>query len=205
MGLLTSRMSVTRFRVTGDLPDRPLSDFLRDRLAEYAFKDPPQGIGREEVEGWAEVPQLLDTDFADINTWLHNDIAVFGLRIDKKRLPPLLFKATLNKRCQDWCTEHGLERCPASVRAQVRDLLEEEWLRRQLPSVKLIEIAWRITDRQVLVHARSETVLDRVRKRFFRTFGLRLSSSSPLDALRSDPEQLDALIQSAPTLWSSHA
>ena len=90
MGLLTGGMTVRRFRVAGELPTGWRESF-RERLDKMAFREPPTRMGKEEVEGWVQVHNLLDTSFEDFNKWLYNDYAVFALRVDKKSLPAKLF------------------------------------------------------------------------------------------------------------------
>ena len=116
-------MTVARFRVVGEMKQEGFRDIYRDRLNEFAFKEPPQGMGTEEVEGWVQVHNLLDTNFDDFNRWLYNDVALFAIRVDKKRLPAKLFKATLEKKIAKWCEERDLERCPAQVRSDMKDCL----------------------------------------------------------------------------------
>ena len=197
MGIVSGAMSVARFRVVGEPPESWRVAY-RDRLDEHAFRDPPQGAGKEEVEGWVQVHNLLDTSFDDFNRWLYNDVVVLALRVDKKRLPAKLFKATLDKRCAAWAAEREVERCPAAIRTELKDALEDEWLKRTLPSVSITEIAWNISRGEVLLHSHSEAVADRFRKRFFRTFGHKTLPVSPLDWL-SAKEHVDSLLSKAPS------
>lgn len=198
MGMLSGAMSVSRFRVVGEVRGEGWRDDFRDRLDEFAFKEPPHDVGKEEVEGWVQVHNLLDADFSDFNRWLYNEYALFALRVDKKRLPAKLFKATLDKKCDAWKAERDLERIPASVRTDLKDALEAEWLRRTLPSVGFTEAVWNIDAGWLIVHSMSESVLERFRVRFFRTFGKRLLPWSPLDHL-DDPEIVDQLLAKAPS------
>lgn len=197
MGIVSGSMTVARFRVVGKLPEG-WRDALRDRLEEHAFRDPPQGMGKEEVEGWVQVHNLLDTSFVDFNRWLYQDVALFALRVDKKRLPAKLFRATLDRRCAAWAAEREVERCPAAVRQELKEQLETEWLKRTLPSVSVTEVAWATGRGEVLLHSLSEGVADRFRKRFFRTFGLKTVPVSPLDWL-TGKKQVDALLATAPS------
>lgn len=198
MGITAGALTVARFRVEGELPPA-WRDVFRDRLEEFAFREPPVEQGKEEVEGWVQVHNLLDTSFADFNRWLYDDYAVFALRVDKKRLPARLFKATLEKECQKWCALREVERCPASVRSEIKDRLEAEWLGRTLPSVSITEAAWSVGGGYVLLHTHSEATADRFRKRFFRTFGLRLLPWSPLDWL-GDRALVETLLGGAPSV-----
>lgn len=64
MGILAGAMTVARFRVEGERPEG-WRDLYRTALQDHAFKEPPVAQGLEEVEGWVEVHNLLDTDFDD--------------------------------------------------------------------------------------------------------------------------------------------
>ena len=197
MGMLSGAMTVSRFRVVGEVAEGWREDY-RDRLNEFAFKEPPHDVGKEEVEGWVQVHNLLDTEFDDFNRWLYNEYALFALRVDKKRLPAKLFKATLEKRCEAWKAERDLQKIPASVKTDLRDALEAEWLTRTLPSVAATEAVWNINEGWMVVHGMSESVLERFRVRFFRTFGKRLLPWSPLDHL-DDPDLVDQMVSKAPS------
>lgn len=197
MGMLSGAMSVCRFRVVGEVGEGFREDF-RDRLQEFAFKEPPHDVGKEEVEGWVQVHNLLDADFSDFNRWLYNEYALFALRVDKKRLPAKLFAATLEKRCEAWKAERDLERIPASMKAELKDALEAEWLTRTLPSVATTEAVWNLQEGWLILHGMSEAVIERFRVRFFRTFGRRLLPWSPLDYCE-DPDTVDTLLGKAPS------
>ncbi|HHO49319.1 MAG TPA: hypothetical protein ENK18_00215 [Deltaproteobacteria bacterium] len=196
MGIVSGNLTVARYRVVGSLPEG-WRELFRDRLNDFSFQEPPQGQGKEEVEGWVQVHNLLDTSFDDFNQWLYNDVALFALRVDKKRLPQKLFRATLDKRRDAWCAERGVKRCPNAVVSELRDELEQDWLRRTLPAVSITEAAWSLSGEWMVVHSLSESTGERFRKRFFRTFGLKIVPWSPLDWL-ADRDTVDALLSKAP-------
>lgn len=196
MGIVSGSLTVARFRVVGSLPEG-WRDKFRAQLEDNAFHDPPAGQGKEEVEGWVQVHNLLDTTFSDFNQWLYNDVAVFALRVDKKRLPAKLFKATIDKRKAAWCLERGVERCPNAIVTELKEDLEREWLARTLPSVAVTEAAWNLSKGWMVVHSLSEGTAERFRKRFFRTFGLKLVPWSPLDWLE-DGSAVESVMSQPP-------
>jgi len=198
MGLLSGALTMRRFRVGGALPDG-WRERLRDGLEEHAFREPPVEARKEEYEGWVRVQNLLDADFDDYNQWLFQNHAVFALRVDKKVLPGKLLRAHVDKKCRAWCADKGVERIPASVRKEIQEKLEEDWLKRALPRVTVIEICWNVVDGWVVLAGASEKVADRVRKRFHRTFGMELLPWSPLDAV-SDRALREELMATSPTL-----
>jgi len=204
MGLFAGALTARRFRVVGELPKSGWRDVVRERLDAFAFREPVGRVGKEEIEGWVLVQNLLDTSFQDFERWLFDPWVVFALRVDKKALPAKLFRATVEKRCEAWCRERGVERCPASAKKEIQERLEEEWLDRALPRVALTEIAWNVQTGQVLVGGLSSSVAERVRKRFHRTFGLELHPWSPLDGL-DDPGLAERLLGSTPAVFGGVA
>ncbi|MEZ4316049.1 MAG: recombination-associated protein RdgC [Myxococcota bacterium] len=201
MGIMSGALSVRRFRVVGEIGEGWREAF-RERIQEFAFKTPPNDVGKEEIEGWVEVHNLLDAEFEDFNRWLYNEFVLFALRVDKKRLPAKLFAATLEKRCEAWKQERGLERVPASIRSELKESLEIEWLKKTLPSVAVTEAVWHVGEEWLVLHGMSDAVADRFRKRFFRTFGFRLIPWSPLDWV-GESGTVDGLLNKAPSLMAT--
>lgn len=197
MSLMSGALTVRRFRVVGEDPEG-WREIYRDRLQDNAFKDAPVEPGKEEREGWVQVHNLLDTSFQDFDRWLYNDLILIGLRVDKKVLPAKLFKATLEKRIEAWSQENNDQRAPKAVREEIRERLEEEWLRRALPRVSVAEVCINLTERYAVIDSLSETVGERVRKLVYRTFGFNLVPFSPLDAV-ADPTLREQLANLAPS------
>jgi recombination associated protein RdgC len=196
MGIISGAITVRRFKVVGSVPEE-FRELYRERLQEHAFREPAVPAGKEEVEGWVEVQNLLDAGFEDMNRWLMDRYIVLALRVDKKSLPAKLLRATLEKKAQAWCEERGVERCPRAVKDELREELESQWLKRVLPNVSVTEAVWNHIDGYVLVHTTSDATCDRFRRRFHRTFGLQLVPWSPLDFV-DDDDLRDALLSTSP-------
>ena len=195
MAILSGALTVRRFRVLGEVPEG-FRETWRDRLNDYAFMEPPVDRGKEPTEGWCQVQNLLDTNFDDFDRWLHVPYATFALRTDKKSLPANLLSATVKKECANWCEERGLERCPASVKSEIKDRIETDWLKRTLPRVTTVECVWNMEQGYVLLHSLSDGVADRFRKRSFQTFGLKLVPAAPLDWVEAD--EADEMVGRSP-------
>lgn len=196
MGLLQSRLTARRFRVIGDLPD-DFRDMFRERLTEFAFMEPP--VTQQEVHGWTLVDDVTETNFADFNTWYIDHWMIFALRVDKRVLPAQVFKATVNKKCREWAEERNIKRCPASVRSEIKDQLEQEWLRRVMPRTQHTQLSWNVDTGVVYVSSHSDLVCDTIRKRFFRTFGLKMVPFSPLEWIKSEPVMVSDMLAASPS------
>ena len=140
---------------------------------------------------------LLDANFDDFNIWLYGNYALFALRVDKSRCRP----SSSRRRCKSVAKleprENEVERCPSSVKAELKDALEREWLKNALPRVALTEACWSIDNGYLVLHSLSEGTAERFRKRFFRTFGLTLVPWSPLDFLEKS-EDVETIMSSSP-------
>lgn len=193
MGILSGALTARRYRVEGDVPDG-FRDSFAEALRAYAFRDKASPTAGEELMGWVEIHNLLDTGFDDLNRWLYDRYALFSLRVDKRVIPAKLFRAHLDKRLEAWCQEHQRSRCPASVRAELKELLEFEMLQRTLPRVSVHEVSWNVNDGWLLFHNLSDRANERFVKLFYETFGYQPQPEAPLDLLGSDAGLADALL-----------
>ena len=187
MGILKGALTVRRYRAEGEVP----TDFrerYQEALNDHAFRDPKQPVPGQEVAGWCQVHNLLDTEFSNYDKWLYNQFLMAALRIDKRALPGKLFKAHLDKRIQLWLTENERQKCPSKVKTEIKEALELEMLAKTLPRVATFEFCWNITDSWVVFHNTSEGPNDLFRKLFRQTFGITLTPASPLDLLLAEPE-----------------
>ncbi len=192
MGILTGALSVRRYRAVGQVPEDFRTAYA-DALTDNAFREPREWTPGLEASGWCQIHNLLDTEFEDINRWLYNQYLVASLRMDKKSLPGNLLKAHLDKRIKAWCEEQGRPKCPARVKAEIKEQLQVELFEKTLPRVTTWEFCWDLQSGHVLFHNSAEKANDLFRKRFRQTFGLALLPWSPLDFLADDPELSHAL------------
>ena len=194
MGVLKGTITTRRYRVLGDLPG-DFRDRYRESLVGHAFRAAASRTYAEEVVGWVEIGNLLDTRFEDLDHWMMDSYVVLGLRVNKKSVPGTLLRAHVAKAAREWCEAEGRTRCPAKVKAELREKLEDDLLARSLPKVSVYELVWNLDEGWLAFHNTSDRVNDRMRTLFFRTFGHRLLPDSPLDILGSTaPEHVEALV-----------
>jgi recombination associated protein RdgC len=193
MGILSGALTARRYRVAGQVPSGFRESFA-ESLRSYAFREKSGINAGEEVAGWVEIHNLLDTSFEDLNRWLYDRYAIFSLRVDKKVVPAKLFKAHLDKRVEAWCQEQQRQRCPAAVRGELKELLEFEMLQRTLPRVSVYEVCWNIDAGWLLFHNLSDRANERFVKLFFETFGLHPQPSAPLDLVAGEPALAELLL-----------
>jgi DNA recombination-dependent growth factor C len=199
MGLLKSAITARRFRIEGELTEG-FRDAYMGQILEHAFREPMSVTG-ERVEGWTVIDDLMGTDFEDINRWFVQNWILLGYRVDQRKLPSNKVNAELKKRCNAWASERGVERCPSSVRSEIKDELQQEWLARVMPTTKHYEIAWNLDTNIAYVSTQSDNTCDYIRKTFYRTFGRAMHMMGPLDWV-GDEAIADELIRLPPTKFT---
>lgn len=193
MGLFKGSLTVRRYRVIGDVPE-DFRERYRDSLQANAFHEPLSAVHEGEVVGFTLIQNLLETDFSVIDRWLFNHYLIAAMRVDKKVIPAKYFKAHLEQRIQQWCTEQRRERCPAKIKAEIKEALTQEMMLKTLPRVQHYEFAWNLVDGWVIFLNLSEGANDKFRTLFRNTFGLVLAPLSPLDLL-GDLEEVGARLE----------
>ena len=205
MPLFKGSLTVTRFRVrSGTIPDTnpfPWED-IENAISENAFQPAASMTSVEVRSGWSDIFDPLSTDFTRRDAWAFNNYVALGVRVEQKKVPGKLFTATLRRRISAWCREHQRERCPATVREEIREGLREEMLRHVLPTLKHHEVLWSMNEGHVLVLGTSVDLLDRVRKLIPRTFAT-ITPDGPLEWLPAS--QARALLDIGATSFQADA
>lgn len=197
MAILKTQLAAKRYDVRGEVPSDWLTRF-EQRLDACRFTEPLSPLYKEPRIGWASLENWLDTDFSDRNAWVSEPIVYFTLRVDEKKLPPT-FRKHLAKRQKAWCQENNRESCPASIRTELKELLEAEMLAKVQPRTTAVEIAWNVPEGWLLFGHVSDTPNDRFRKLFRLTFqelGLEAVPASLLEG--QSIERLDQLLGHGP-------
>ena len=192
MGIFKGALTLRRYHAEGEVPDDFRSLYV-ESLNNNAFREPRHPEPGQETVGWCSIHNLLDTEFDDTSRWLYNHYLTAGLRIDKKVLPSKLFKAHLEKRLAEWCSQNGREKAPSAIRREQKELLEVEMLARTLPRVAVHEFGWNIVEGWVVFHNTSDGPNDHFRKLFRTTFGVSLTPMSPLDLVSDDEDLVEGL------------
>lgn len=89
MGLLSSTVSVTRYRVEGKL-EKPVLETMAKCLKKNAIPNVDDDVSEKTV-GWTSFDKPFDPDFEG-SSFLIGTYFVFSLRIDKKTVPSSLIK-----------------------------------------------------------------------------------------------------------------
>jgi len=194
MSIMSGTMSVTRFTVDGDTPDMGT---IRQRLDDFGFLEKPIDQGKEENYGWVIQNDILNSSFSTSNDWSFDKYIFFSYRVDKKKLPSVLVKAYINNAIELWCTKNGVPKCPSAVKKTIKESIIADLIKRQVQSVSVTEVCWNMVDSYVIVGSQSKGTCEAIKKRFYKTFGVKLNELSPLDNLE-EASEIDRLLAVGP-------
>lgn len=184
MSILQGTVSLKRFLVLGPVPD---GEDLQSGLEQDQFRPFQDGLEEERI-GWCDWrnPLIVPPD----GHWVAQDrFAVFGLRIDTRRVPPALLKAHVDLRLQSLQKEKDLAFIGKEARISLADEVKVELLRKVLPTPRVVEIAWDLKGGILWTTASSSKAQGVLASLFLKSFGCEIQPLAPLHlAMRLCPE-----------------
>ncbi|MCE1229828.1 MAG: recombination-associated protein RdgC [Firmicutes bacterium] len=175
MSLLQGTLSLKRFLVLGPVPAEP--DLL-EGLAQDSFRPFEDGLEEERL-GWCDWRNPLVTP-PDQNWVVQERFAVFGLRIDTRRVPPTLLKAHVDLRLQQLMKEKDLAFVGREARVSLQDEVKADLLVKVLPTPRIVEVAWDLKGGMLWTTASSSKAQSALTGLFMKSFGCELQPLAPL-------------------------
>jgi DNA recombination-dependent growth factor C len=175
VSILQGTVSLKRFLVLGPVPDE--KDLLGG-LEQDQFRPFQDGLEEERV-GWCDWRNpLITPPEAD---WVGQErYAVFGLRIDTRRVPSMLLKAHVDLRLQALQKEKDLAFIGKEARISLADEVKVELLRKVLPTPKVVEVAWDLKSGMLWTTASSSKAQGALTSLFIKSFGCEVHPLAPL-------------------------
>ncbi|MGA2082743.1 MAG: recombination-associated protein RdgC [Holophaga sp.] len=175
MSLLQGTLSLRRFLVLGPVPTE--EDVLQG-LRQDAFRPFEDGLEEERL-GWCDWRNLLIAP--PERDWVTQErFAVFGLRLDTRRVPAALLKAHVDLRLQNLQKEKDLAFIGKEARISLQDEVKAELLRKVLPAPRVAEVAWDLKGGMLWTTASSNQVQSALVGLFIKSFGCELQPLAPL-------------------------
>jgi len=175
MSLLQGSLSLRRFLVLGPVP---AEQDLLEGLQQDQFRPFEDGLEEERL-GWCDWrnPLICPPE----GDWvLQERFAIFGLRIDTRRVPSALLKAYVDLRTQQLMKEKDLAFVGKEARISLQDEVKVELLRKVLPTPKVVEVAWDLKGGVLWTTASSSKTQGAITSLFMKSFGCELQPLAPL-------------------------
>ncbi len=171
MSLYNGGLSLRRFLVLGPVPTE---DKLAEGLAEYQFRPFQDGL-EEERAGWCDWrnPLILPPE----KDWVCQErFALFGLRIDTRKVPATLLKAHVDLRLRRLMAEKDLAFIGKEARISMQDEVKAELLQKVLPSTKVSDVAWDLKQGVLWTTATGGRAYSSLVDLFMKSFGCELQA-----------------------------
>ena len=200
MGILSSSISLTQYRVAGNLKS-PVIETVATGLGKHTISDIDNDT-TEKIFGWTSFDHPFRPHFKD-RSFVIGSHFVFSLRIDKKTIS----SAMVNKHCAMEIDRRMAEkRLPFLSRDEKRHIREHVTvlLSRRIPATPTIcDVIWNYEAATVWFLSRLKAACESLETLFLRSFNIGLIptipySSAYLTADLSDDEK-DRLTQLSPT------
>jgi DNA recombination-dependent growth factor C len=156
----------------------PTHDELLDGLQRNAFRPFEDGLEEERI-GWCDWRNLLITPPDE--GWLYQErFAVFGLRLDNRKVPGGLLKAHVDLKIENLQQNNNIAFLSKEARISLQHEVNAELLFKVLPTPKVLDVAWDLKGGVLLTTASSGKSQSALTSLFIKSFGCELQPMTPL-------------------------
>lgn len=198
MGILSNSVSISQFRVVGDIPTVDLYEWFSERLAKQGFVPIDQGIA-ELSTGWVQLDDHRDSSFTVPSTFWRDHYVTFTMRRDQRRIPAALLRSNQREAEQEFLAANpGLSRVPKHKREEIKDAVRAGLLARTLAVPSTYDALWDIRSNTLTLATLSQKVIEQFETLFKKSFeGVRLVAIPPYSRAEQvlDSALLPALAQ----------
>ena len=188
MSIAAGSITIKRFQVLSPVKDLSFQWILECMQKSFISPIDVDDI-REESSGFCH-PFTGEPKIDNPHSLIYENIFLFGMRSDKKKIPATYMKLQLRAALETLGHEKEdaqgtVKKVGKKIRESVKDRLKEELLRSTLPHVRLIEILWNLKTNQIWITSASSSVISEFEKLFSDSFAL------PIVSLNSGTASLD--------------
>ena len=171
MGLLSSRISVTRYKVDGRL-DGPVHETVYQSLKQRSIPN-IEDDGSEAIIGWTSFDNPYAPDFEGYS-FVFGAYMVFALRVDKKSIPPKLVR----KHCAIEAAKRLAVTDRSYLSANEKKTIKEHvvlTLSRRIPATpNVFDLVWNYQEASVWFFSNLKSANEALETLFIKSFGLHL-------------------------------
>jgi len=192
MGLLSSTVSITRYKVEG-LLEEPVLENITNNLKKNTISEFIDEEEDEKIIGWTSFENPYQPDFegssVSIGTYL-----VFSLRIDKKTIPAKVIKQHYTLEVAKKLAETGRDNLSKNEKQAVKDNVIFV-LSQRIPAIpNIYELVWNYEDAELWFLSTQKSANEELENLFSKSFKLNLIRMFPytiadLTAGLSEPDR----------------
>ncbi len=184
MGFFSSKTALVRFKTNGSLGATP-AETLKKGLDKHIIRDitcEPDEI----MTGWTSLKNPYTPSFDD-SSYLVGTYFVFGLRIDKKRVPGKVLAAQYQIAEKKLLEESGREFLSKTEKKQLKENVKATLLSKTTPVPHVYEVVWDYEKSLVMFFATQQSAVDELETLFLKSFDIHLVRLFPFTIASFDP------------------
>ena len=203
MGILSSTVSITRYRVEGKI-EKPVTEAVAKRLKKNIIIDIDKDASEKSV-GWTSFDKPFTPNFEGAS-FVYGHLFVFSLRIDRKSIPAKLLRKFVTIETSKRLDKTQQRFLSKDEKKSLKDQVTADLATRVPSTPNLYDLFWDYERSDVFFLSNLRSANEEVESLFKRSFGLSLIRIFPYTAadLLSDlsDQERDALISLTPTHFS---
>ncbi len=170
MGIYSNTVSISQFRISGELPDQDLFNWLQTALAGRSFKSIEQSA-EETAEGWVHTDNPDYAEFTTPDTCWRDRYLFFTYRRDQRKIPSALLKSHISRAEKEYLARRPeMKRPPKSEREEISERVKLSLLARTLPAPVTVDLVWQPDKGLVTLFSTSQKVIERFEELFNKSF-----------------------------------
>jgi len=203
MGILSSTVSITRYRVDGKI-EAPVLESITTGLAKNAIAEIDDEASEKSV-GWTSLENPFRPDFSG-SSFVIGAYLVFSLRIDKKTIPAKIVKKHHQIALARRMTDTGRDHLTKSEKQEIKEGVIQGLSMRIPATPNVFDVLWNIEGRSLWFYSTQKAANEELETLFAKSFKCNLIRLFPytvaeLAAGLSDAER-DALATLTPTRFA---
>ena len=156
MGLLNGSASLTRFLVTGELPES-FWEVAAQRIAALSFKDIDDTMDEYSI-GWVSVADMFDNSFA-YSSYAAGDYITLTMRVDERKVASSVLKKFVMKEEERIKREKQIPRLSRSARLEIKERIRAELIRNAPAVPSTYDLCWNLADNTLLFFSTSKKAM----------------------------------------------
>ena len=203
MGILSSAVSITRYRVEGKI-EGPVIDIVSKGLKKNAIPEIDEEA-ESKAAGWTSFENPFHPNF-DGSSFVFGNLFVFALRIDRKSIPAKLLKKHLTLETSKRLAKTGRKFLSKDEKQALKDKVINDLVIRIPSTPNIYDLIWNYEASSLWFYSNLRSANEEIETLFRRSFNIGLLRLFPYTAADitaglSDSER-DVLIGLSPTHFS---
>ena len=200
MGILSSAVSITRYKVEGKLKE-PVLETILNGLEQNSVSEIDDDVSERAV-GWTSFESPFNPDFRG-SSFDYGSYLSFSLRIDKKTIPPKVLKKYRDLESARRLAESGRTYLSKDEKQSIKENVTTLFHRKLPATPHVYDVLWNLAGSRLLFFSNLKVANEELETLFFKSFRLTLIRLFPytIADLTADlsPDERDRLLNLTPT------